>query len=113
MVDSLSLLLKSEGHEVVGVLKGQDAMLLLEQLHPFDLLVADLRMAPVDGVQLIKRARAVRPSVPVIVVSAYLDQKMIKTVTSLGAVTYVKKPFEIDDILTAVNNALKSVKPKE
>jgi CheY-like chemotaxis protein len=107
ILDTVGTLLESQGHEVIPVLKGQDAIGMLHNLrHRFDLLLADLRMSPIDGMQLIEIARKFRPSIPIVVVSAYLDDTTTKKVKKLGCVGCVRKPFTVDDVLKAVNDAL-------
>jgi len=108
ILETVGALLESQGHEIIPVLKAQDAIGMLRNLkHRFHLLLADLRMSPVDGLALIEVARKFRPSITVVVVSAYLDDAMQKKVKGLGCVGFVKKPFTVDDVLKAVSDALK------
>lgn len=106
VLTTLRVLLKSEGHRVAAVTEGLEAMERLRSLEEIDLLVADLRMAPIDGLELIRVAREARPSLGIVVVSAYLDEKNIQRVKDLGCDRYVRKPFDIDEVLDAVRDVL-------
>lgn len=106
VLETLRVLLKSEGHKVLPVSEGLAAMELIQSLETMDLLVVDLRMAPVDGMELIRVARQVRPDMGVVVVSAYLDEGNIQKVIDLGCKVYVKKPFDVNEILDAVREEL-------
>ncbi|MBN1269501.1 MAG: response regulator [Kiritimatiellae bacterium] len=106
VVQTLSALLKSEGHDVAAVYEGSHALPLLGPLHQYDLMLVDLRMTPVDGIEVIMKARKFKPRMPIIVVSAYLDENMLKRIKALGVSRFIKKPFTVNEILDAVHLAL-------
>lgn len=106
VLETLRVLLKSEGHKVLPVREGLAAIELIQSLENIDLMVVDLRMAPVDGMELIRVARQVRPKMGIVVVSAYLDENNIKKVVDLGCKVYVKKPFDVNEVLDAVREEL-------
>jgi len=106
VLNSMSILLRSEKHEVTALSKGDEAIELLKK-NPFDLLITDIRMAPVDGMELIHFAHKSYPDMPIIVVSAYASEKTESESLAAGCVAYVKKPFKISEVLGAVNKALK------
>ena len=66
----LSNLLQSDGHSVAGTLRGDKAKQRIKSEEHFDLLLTDMRMWPVNGVDVIKTARECRPSMPIILISA-------------------------------------------
>lgn len=74
--------------------------------HHFNVVILDVRLADMDGLELLKRLRQSDPAVPVIVVSAYRDADIEVTVRSLGAYDFFRKPFGFDEFTTAVSNAL-------
>jgi len=100
------MLFRSEGHEVVPVRESEIAAEMLKSSEEFDLLLTDIRMAPIDGMEIIRLARKVRPDMNIVVISAYCSEKTVKQAMALGCTTYVKKPFKTDEVLSAVRYAL-------
>ncbi len=103
---TVGMLFRSEGHEVVPIREGERALELIRSQDPFDLLLADIRMEPVDGMQVIKLAHELRPAMPVVVISAYCSEKIVRQALALGCTSYVKKPFKLEEVLDAVRDAL-------
>jgi len=103
---TVGMLFRSEGHEVVPVRESEKAAELIKSSEKFDLLLTDIRMAPIDGMEIIRLARDVRPDMTVVVISAYCSEKTVKQAMALGCTTYVKKPFKTDEVLNAVRYAL-------
>lgn len=102
-----AILLESEGHTTVCVLSGNEALNQLEAAD-FDLMLTDIRMTPIDGMELIRLAKAKKPKLPVIVISAYCNEKTANEAKQLGASRYIKKPFKVDEVVAAVKQALAS-----
>lgn len=101
----LQILMESAGHEAVTCNDGTKALSLLETSH-FDLMISDVRMRPVDGLQLLKAACALQPPLPTILVSAYEYPSPGMTATALGAVAQLRKPFNNSQLLSCVEKAL-------
>lgn len=72
----------------------------------FDLMLTDLRMPEMDGVELLRRSRRLRPETEVVVMTAYSTVKTAVTAMKEGAVDYLQKPFEKDELLLVVARAL-------
>jgi two-component system response regulator PilR (NtrC family) len=106
VLTTLRVLIQSEGHRVFAVREGLQAMDIIQSTERLDLMVTDLRMAPVDGLELIEEARKTRKEMPIVVVSAYLDEENVKRIHDLGCRLYVKKPFNIDEVMDAVHEEL-------
>lgn len=106
---TIGMLFRSEGHEVIPVREGAKALELLKSEDKFDLLLADIRMEPIDGMQVIQVSHELRPSMPIVVISAYCSEKIIRQAMALGCTSYVKKPFKLEEVLEAVRNALTQV----
>lgn len=102
----LSNLLQSDGHSVAGTLRGDKAKQRIKSEEHFDLLLTDMRMWPVSGVDVIKTAREVRPSMPIILISAYLTPEIEDEVKKLGVEKTIRKPWVVDDLLTVVKDLL-------
>lgn len=104
---TVGMLFRSEGHEVIPVRESEQAAEILKSSpEKFDVLLTDIRMAPIDGMEIIRLARKVRPDMSIVVISAYCSEKTIKQAMELGCTTYVKKPFRTEEVLNAVRNAL-------
>lgn len=101
----LCTLLKAEGYEVVSALGGEKAkgILLSEE---FDLLVSDIRMTPVNGMDLLNIAHSQKPQMAVIMLTAYGSVETAIEALKLGAFDYVTKPFKVDELLITVQRAL-------
>jgi two-component system, NtrC family, response regulator AtoC len=94
-------LLGGEGYQVVEVKSGGEVMRAVPKVEP-DLLILDLRMPDMDGIEIMRRLRAQDEKVPVLMLTAYGTASSTIEATKLGAYDYVTKPFEIDDVLLRV-----------
>ncbi len=101
----LSTLLKAEGYEVFSSLGGEKAKEYLDS-DTFDLMVSDIRMSPVNGMELLRIAHERYPSMPVIMLTAYGSVETAIEALKLGAFDYVTKPFKVDELLITVQRAL-------
>ncbi len=95
MREMLAILLKREGHEVAVAENGRGAIDLLNQ-RPFDLVVSDARMPDLDGLEVLRHARSVNPSIIAIMVTAYGSPDLLRGVAQLGVNDYVEKPFNTE-----------------
>ena len=105
----LSTLLKAEGYEIVATRDGQKAEALLRD-DSFDLMISDIRMHPVNGIDLLKQARAECPGMCVIMLTAYGSVETAIEALKLGAFDYITKPFKIDEILITVQRGLEFIR---
>jgi NADH-quinone oxidoreductase subunit E/NADP-reducing hydrogenase subunit HndA len=101
---SAERVLNAEGYVVDGVLSGREAASRMEQDH-YDLLVTDLRMPEMDGLTLIRRTKAYRPSMGIVVITGYPSQETMKEVLDLGIIDYVPKPFTPDVLIDVTRRA--------
>ena len=95
MREMLAILLRREGHNVSIAENGRTAIDLLNR-HPFDLVVSDARMPDLDGLEVLRHARTINPSVIAIMVTAYGSPDLIRGVAQLGVNDYVEKPFNTE-----------------
>ena len=101
----LNKILLAKGYEVQLAEHGGVAEKLLKS-EKFDLLISDIKMEPVDGMQLLKNTRQLRPSVGVIMLTAYATVSTAVEAMKEGAFDYIPKPFKIDELLATVKRAL-------
>lgn len=101
----LNTLLKGKGFETVPALGAAKALELLRS-ESFDLMITDVRMQPVDGLELLKRGKALHPSMAVIMITAFGSVESAVEAMKVGAFDYVTKPFKVDELLITVQRAL-------
>jgi two-component system response regulator AtoC len=103
--DLLRKVLATEGHQVIQAADGREALAELSR-QPADLVVSDIRMPDVDGVQLLEKMREAAPDVPVILVTAFGDVEGAVDAIRRGAFDYLAKPYDVDAIRLLVRRAL-------
>jgi len=112
MRESLVDVLTSVGHEVVTADDGAKAVDLVAEGGSFDLIVTDIIMPEMDGIQAILEIQTLQPEAKIIAISggsARLEKAQgLETARRLGAVAILEKPFEVDTLLAAIEAALKS-----
>ena len=101
----LATLLRSEGFEVDVAEDGERALARLQETAP-DVLVTDLHMPGLDGLQLLEQAREVIPELVVVMVTAFADVDTAVQAMQKGAEHYLTKPVQIDELLVVVDRAL-------
>src|ERR1044072_7966349 len=97
--------LKSRGYDVRAAADGLAGFEAFNDWHP-DLVITDLAMPNVDGLELCRRLRAIS-QVPIIVLSAKGEEKTKVEALDIGADDYVTKPFGIDELLARVRASLR------
>lgn len=99
--DAVCMTLELAGHRVVGVDGGPAALDALES-QPFNLVISDLRMQPMDGLELLGAIRTRLPQMPVLLMTAYGDVEKAVAAMRGGACDFLMKPFEPDALLAHV-----------
>jgi len=112
MRDFLEILLTKEGHKVTLADSGETACDVLEA-ERFDLVITDIIMNEVDGIEVLKKAKAVSPATVVVLISAYATAETAVQAMKDGAYDYIPKPFKLTDFKRIVREALRSRKPVE
>ena len=97
--------LRNKGYKVVEAKTGEAALELLDG-GPYDLLVTDMVMPRVDGAQVIREARKLLPDLPVICISGYTEESVLKEVESLDKLRFLSKPFSLKQLAGAVKEAI-------
>ena len=104
--ESLVFLLSGEDLEVIGQARsGEEAIELVRRLAP-DVVLMDIRMPEMDGIEATRRLKAARPSVGVIALSSMEEQRSIRDMLVAGATGYVLKGSDSDAIVHAVREAV-------
>ncbi len=106
MRDSLAATLAREGHEVVAAGDGPAAVQRLTSGARFDLLITDLKMPRMTGIELLAEAKKLRPDLPVVLMTAFATVTTAVEAMKLGAYDYIQKPFDGDEIRLLVDRTL-------
>jgi len=107
----LQSLLKANGYDVVSAKDGLSALEVLRK-EPCDVVITDLRMAPMDGLTLFREIRTFNTEVPIILLTAYASVETAIDAMKSGAFDYLTKPFKVDEMLATVKRAEEFVKTK-
>ena len=97
--------LRAAGFETLEAADVAAAWTVLER-DPVDMVVSDVRMPGDSGLDLLKRAREVRADLPFLLVTAYADVRDAVEALKLGAVDYLAKPVDLDELVSAVRDVL-------
>ena len=110
--DSLKMVLEFESYEVLFAENGQEALRQLAAT-PVDLILLDVKMAGMDGLEVLQRVREKRAELPVIMISGHGTIETAVEATKLGAFDFLPKPLDRDKLLVTVRNALHQAKISE
>jgi len=98
--------LQQGGHEVMAVADGQSALSLVRS-QEFDVLITDLKMPGLSGIELLEKVRVLRPAVEVILITAFAEVPAAVRAMKLGAFDYLTKPFDDDQLMVTIDKALR------
>lgn len=103
--ESLQYVLEDEGHKVIAARAGEEG-LALAGTERCDLVLTDLKLPGLSGLDLVKRLHAARPRLPIILMTAHGTTEIAIEATKHGAFDYLLKPFEMPAMLDAIQKAL-------
>lgn len=101
----LNEVLQKEGYQTFQAANGVQALDIVAKHDP-DLVLLDMKIPGMDGIEILKRMRVDNHDIRVIIMTAYGELDMIQEAKDLGALTHFAKPFDIDDIREAVKKYL-------
>jgi two-component system, NtrC family, response regulator AtoC len=110
--DAVRWLLRAQGYDVDTVGNGEEALSRIAQ-HEFDVVVSDIKMPGLNGLDVLERSRALKPNLSVILMTGYASVETAIEALRLGAADYLRKPFELDDLTLSVERALRAHRPSE
>lgn len=105
----LNSFLKSQGFDTVTADSGERALETLRS-GVFDLMISDVRMPGISGLETLRRARELHATLPVLLVTAYTDIRDAVGAMRDGAVNYLAKPIDLDELLVTIQKATGGVK---
>lgn len=97
----LSEVLQKEGYQTFQAANGVQALEITRK-DPPDLVLLDMKIPGMDGIEILKRMKKIDPDIRVIIMTAYGELDTIQESKDLGALAHFAKPFDIDDIRKAV-----------
>ena len=112
MQETLVDVLSASGHHIVTADNGQQSVEMVAGGQEFDIIVTDIIMPEMDGIQTILELQSLLPAARIIAISggsARMEKSQgLATAQRLGAVAVLEKPFEVDALLDAINAAAKA-----
>jgi FixJ family two-component response regulator/glycine cleavage system H lipoate-binding protein len=105
VLDSLRKILVMAGYSIDTVERGQEALGLIQR-RDYDFVFVDLRMPDMDGVEVTKAVKHLRPDIDVIVVTGYASIESAVATMKYGAMDYIQKPFTEDELTAFVDRSL-------
>ncbi len=107
-IRNLQHVLKKEGYIVKSTTSGQNALKMLNR-EVFDVVLTDLKMEKVDGIQILKRTKEISPDTEVIMITGYATVETAIEAMKHGAYHYLTKPFKLDEVRKVVREASEKV----
>jgi two-component system response regulator PilR (NtrC family) len=104
----LTLVFEREGHKVRAAEGGRRALQLLRE-EPADLIISDVKMPDMDGIELLRAARELLPDVAVVMMTAFATVETAREAFKLGADDFIQKPFDVDELKLIVAKALEKL----
>ena len=100
----LTLVFESDGHKIRTAINGRDA---LEQLHvePAEVIITDVKMPDMNGIELLRAARELLPDVGVVLMTAFATVNTAREAFKLGADDFIQKPFDVEELKIIVKKA--------
>ncbi len=105
ILKALSDILSDEGFETITVSNGYEALKILESESP-DLVLLDIWMPGIDGIDTLKEIKKIHPTTPVIMITGHGTIETAVNATKIGAFDFIEKPLSIDKVIVGINNAL-------
>jgi DNA-binding NtrC family response regulator len=104
--------MKKEGYEITGTNSGANALKHLDE-QEFDIVLTDVRMEKVDGMQILKRCRQLYPDAEVIMMTGYATLQTAIGAIRQGAYDYISKPFKLDEVRKVIKEAIEKIRLKK
>ena len=98
----------SEENEAYYVEEAEDGLLGIEMIknQDYDLVLCDIKMPKMDGVEVLEKAKKIKPEIPIVMISGHGDLETAVNTMRLGAFDYISKPPDLNRLLNTVRNAL-------
>jgi len=107
MQETLSSVLRKRGYEIFSVTSGNEALSLIKK-NIIDLVLLDMKLPDVDGLEIQKKIRAFDTEILVIIMTAYSDVQTAVSAMKSGAYHYINKPFELEELNLLIEKGLET-----
>ncbi len=111
LVSTLVERLEIRGVDATGVCSGTQAIQLVEN-NGFDVVVLDVKLKGEDGVEIMKQIKEIQPELPVILLTGHLSPEASEEGFKAGAIDYLLKPINLNDLMTKMREAIAVFKKK-
>ena len=101
----LSLVFETDGHAVRTAMNGREALELL-RTDPADVIVSDVRMPDMDGIEMLRAVREEQPDLGVVLMTAFASVETAREAFKLGADDFIQKPFDVEELKLIVRKTL-------
>ena len=101
----LSLVFESDGHTVRTAMNGRQALELI-QSEPADIIISDVKMPDMDGIELLRAVRESAPDLAVVLMTAFASVETAREAFKLGADDFIQKPFDVEELKLIVKKTL-------
>jgi len=105
MREFLSIMLEKEGYRAIAIDNGNDALEFISK-NKYDLIITDIKMPKMSGIDILRESMALHPNTPVIMITAFASTEVAVEAMKLGAYDYITKPFNVDEIKIIIKNAI-------
>ncbi|MBF0563928.1 MAG: response regulator [Nitrospirae bacterium] len=102
IMDSLELVLKRRFDKIYTASNGKEGLDIFKN-NPVDIVITDILMPVMDGVEMTHQIKEIRQDTPIIVLSAFNEEPFLKKMNDLGIYGYITKPFNRKDLFNTIN----------
>ncbi|MGD9368439.1 MAG: response regulator [Desulfobacteraceae bacterium] len=110
--ERLKTLLKKDGYEVENFIEPKTALQRLEEKH-FDIVISDIRMRDIDGIQVMNAVRQKSQRIKVILITGYATLELARESLTKGAYDFIAKPFKSSEIRSTIQKAVDDLNQSE
>ena len=103
---TLSAVLEDMGYGVATAVNGQEALALIRR-HPFNIIIADIKLPDISGLEILETAKELNPETAVIMITGHASIETAVDAINEGAYAYIVKPVVMNELETIINNALR------
>src|SRR5215211_2380164 len=101
----LSLVFEGDGHTIRTAANGREALTLLHT-EPADVVISDVRMPDMDGIEMLRAVREIAPDIGVVMMTAFASVETAREAFKLGADDFIQKPFDVEELKLIVKKTL-------
>ena len=101
----LSLVFEGDGHKIRTAMNGRQALELLQE-SPADVIISDVKMPDMDGIEMLRAVRETQPDLGVILMTAFASVETAREAFKLGADDFIQKPFDVEELKLIVRKTL-------